>query len=155
MTEKVAYEPIYRSKQTRLSTNRPLKLDVDLSHFNLLRAIGKGSFGKVRIVQHKGTKQIYALKYINKNKCIKMHAVQNILSERKLLEHIEHPNIVNLRYAFQDEENMFMVLDVMLGGDLRFHLDRLGCFRENQVRFMVAELALAIHYLHTHHIIHR
>lgn len=84
-----------------------------------------------------------------------MHAVQNILSERRLLEQIEHPHIVNLRYAFQDDENMFMVLDVMLGGDLRFHLDRKGCFREEQVRFIVAELSLAIHYLHEHNIVHR
>ncbi|KAM3582974.1 hypothetical protein VKS41_004730 [Umbelopsis sp. WA50703] len=84
-----------------------------------------------------------------------MHAVQNILSERRLLEQIEHPNIVNLRYAFQDDENMFMVLDVMLGGDLRFHLDRSGYFREDEVRFIVAELSLAIHYLHEHNIVHR
>jgi serine/threonine protein kinase len=55
-----------------------------------------------------------------------MRAVDNIISERRLLEQIDYSLIVNLRYAFQDDENLFMVLDLMLGGDLRFHLERVG-----------------------------
>lgn len=61
----------------------------------------------------------------------------------------------NLRYAFQDDENLFMVLDLMLGGDLRFHLDRLGPLREEQVKFYIAELALALEDLHGRGIVHR
>ena len=74
---------------------------------------------KVRVVQHKQTKDLYALKYINKAKCVKMKAVANIIQERRLLEEIDHPFVVNMRYAFQDDENCFFVLDLMLGGDLR------------------------------------
>lgn len=91
---------------------------------------------KVRVVQHKQTSELYALKYINKAKCVKMKAVPNIIQERRLLEEVrsiyllhfssqtlliqvDHPFIVNLRYAFQDDENCFFVLDLMLGGDLR------------------------------------
>ncbi|PWY96900.1 kinase-like protein, partial [Testicularia cyperi] len=128
---------------------------VDLYHFYLLRAVGKGAFGKVRVVQHKQTKDLYALKYINKAKCIKMRAVSNIIQERRLLEEIESPFVCNLRYAFQDDENMFMVLDLMLGGDLRFHLDRTGNMSEEVVRFYVAELALGLDYLHRLQIVHR
>ncbi|KDN52150.1 kinase-like protein [Tilletiaria anomala UBC 951] len=128
---------------------------VDLYHFYLLRAVGKGAFGKVRVVQHKQTKNLYALKYINKAKCIKMRAVSNIIQERRLLEEIESPFVCNLRYAFQDDENMFMVLDLMLGGDLRFHLDRNGNMREDIVRFYVAEISLALAYLHSIQIVHR
>ncbi|KAL0138978.1 kinase-like domain-containing protein [Mucor lusitanicus] len=116
--------------------------EVELSHFVLLRSVGKGAFGKVRVVQHKGTKKLFALKYINKEK-------------RRLLEHIDYSLIVNLRYAFQDDENLFMVLDLMLGGDLRFHLDRLGCLPERHVQFYAAEIALSLHYLHNKNIIHR
>ncbi|KAI7899578.1 kinase-like domain-containing protein [Cokeromyces recurvatus] len=129
--------------------------EVQLSHFILLRSVGKGAFGKVRVVQHKGNKKLYALKYINKDKCIQMKAIDNILSERKLLEHINFNLIVNLRYAFQDDENLFMVLDLMLGGDLRFHLDRLGTLPEKYVQFYAAEIALSINYLHNKNIIHR
>lgn len=128
---------------------------VELSHFVLLRSVGKGAFGKVRVVQHKGTKKLFALKYINKEKCIQMKAIDNIVSERRLLEHIDYSLIVNLRYAFQDDENLFMVLDLMLGGDLRFHLDRLGSLPEKHVQFYAAEIALSLHYLHTKNIIHR
>lgn len=79
---------------------------------------------------------------------MKMRAVSNIIQERRLLEEIESPFVCNLRYAFQDDENMFMVLDLMLGGDLRFHLDRTGNMKEAVVRFYVAELACALDYLH-------
>ncbi|KAJ7760359.1 kinase-like domain-containing protein [Mycena metata] len=109
--------------------------DVTLFHFVLLRCVGKGAFGKVRVVQHKQTRELYALKYINKAKCVKMKAVPNVVQERRLLEEIDHPFIVNLRYAFQDDENCFFVLDLMLGGDLRFHLERLGSMDEEVVRF--------------------
>ncbi|KAL0077575.1 kinase-like protein [Phycomyces blakesleeanus] len=135
----------------------PLDLggEVDLSHFVLLRSVGKGAFGKVRVVQHKGTKQLFALKYINKTKCIGMRAVDNIISERRLLEKISYGLTVNMRYAFQDDENLFMVLDLMLGGDLRFHLDRLGTIPEASVQFYAAQVALSLNYLHSKRIIHR
>ncbi|KAF9144982.1 hypothetical protein BGX30_010804 [Mortierella sp. GBA39] len=129
--------------------------EIELSHFHLLRSVGKGAFGKVRVVQHKKTKEIYALKYINKAKCIRMRAVENIIQERRLLEEVEFSLICNLRYAFQDDENLFMVLDLMLGGDLRFHLERAGPMKEEVVRFYVAELALALDALHSRRIIHR
>ncbi|BEI87199.1 hypothetical protein CcaverHIS002_0705450 [Cutaneotrichosporon cavernicola] len=129
--------------------------EVNLFHFYLLRSVGKGAFGKVRVVQHKQSKTLYALKYINKEKCVKMKAVANIVQERRLLEEIDHPFVVNLRYAFQDDENCFFVLDLMLGGDLRFHLDRAGHISEDVVRFYVAETAMAIDYLHSKRIVHR
>ncbi|GFZ46109.1 hypothetical protein JCM24511_04355 [Saitozyma sp. JCM 24511] len=129
--------------------------EVNLFHFYLLRSVGKGAFGKVRVVQHKHTKTLYALKYINKAKCVKMKAVANIVQERRLLEEIDHPFVVNLRYAFQDDENCFFVLDLMLGGDLRFHLDRAGAMNEEVVRFYIAEIAMAVDYLHSKRIVHR
>ncbi|WVQ71701.1 hypothetical protein IAR50_001242 [Cryptococcus sp. DSM 104548] len=129
--------------------------EVNLFHFYLLRSVGKGAFGKVRVVQHKHTKTLFALKYINKQKCVKMKAVANIVQERRLLEEIDHPFVVNLRYAFQDDDNCFFVLDLMLGGDLRFHLDRAGAMSEEVVRFYVAEVAMAIDYLHSKRIVHR
>jgi len=138
-------------------TATPVDFDgeVSLFHFSLLRVVGKGAFGKVRIVQHKQTRETYALKYINKARCVKMKAVSNIIQERKLLEKIDHPFVVNLRYAFQDDENCFFVLDLMLGGDLRFHLQRLRSLDEATVRFYVAELASAVAYLHDRRILHR
>jgi len=106
-------------------------------------------------VQHKQTRELYALKYINKVKCVKMKAVPNVIQERRLLEEIDHPFVVNMRYAFQDDENCFFVLDLMLGGDLRFHLERLGSIPEETVHFYVAQLSSALAYLHDNRIMHR
>ncbi|KNE69265.1 AGC/YANK protein kinase, variant [Allomyces macrogynus ATCC 38327] len=128
---------------------------VDLRHFKLGRSIGRGAFGKVKVVVKRDTKRLYALKYINKEQCIKKRAYRNIFRERTLLENLEHPFIVNLRYAFQDDENMFMVLDLMLGGDLRFHLNRMGKFTERMAVFYAAELSSALMYLHTRRVVHR
>ncbi|KAF9485222.1 kinase-like protein [Pholiota conissans] len=129
--------------------------EVTLYHFDLHRAVGKGAFGKVRVVEHKRSKQLYALKYIDKARCLRQKAVANIIQERRLLEEIDHPFVVNLRYAFQDDENCFFVLDLMLGGDLRFHLERKGYIGEEVVRFWMAELSSALEYLHRQRIIHR
>ncbi|KAJ1566083.1 hypothetical protein HK096_002370 [Nowakowskiella sp. JEL0078] len=109
----------------------------------------------VRIVEKKDNKKLFALKYINKMQCIKMNAIQNIFRERAILEEVNHPFLVNLRFAFQDDDNMFMVLDLMVGGDIRYHLDRIGGFSENVVRFFAAELGLALKYLHSKGIVHR
>ncbi|KAI8146835.1 kinase-like domain-containing protein [Fennellomyces sp. T-0311] len=129
--------------------------DVELFHFYLIRVIGKGAFGKVHQVQHKGTLQEYALKCINKSRCVELRAANNMVAERRLLERIDYPLVVNLRYAFQDDDHLFMVLDLMLGGDLRFQLERYGPLSELQVRFYVAEIALSLSYLHRRRIAHR
>ncbi|KAI9346185.1 kinase-like domain-containing protein [Obelidium mucronatum] len=136
-------------------TRRNIETDVDLRSFNLLRVVGKGAFGKVRIVQKKDTGVLYALKYINKLQCIRMRAIQNIFRERCILEDINHPLIVNLRYAWQDDFHMFMVLDLMEGGDLRFHLDKYHGFPEPVIRGWAAELVFAIDYLHSKNVLHR
>jgi len=139
------------------SRQQPVDLDAEVSlfHFKLKDNIGEGAFGKVRIVRHRGTRELYALKYIEKQRCIRKHAVNNVLQERRILEDLNHPFIVNLRYAFQDDENCFYVLDLMLGGDLRFHLKLLKRFPEESVRLWTAELASAVSYLHDRRVVHR
>ncbi|KAI8619463.1 kinase-like domain-containing protein, partial [Chytriomyces sp. MP71] len=133
----------------------PVEVNVDLRTFHLLRVVGKGAFGKVRIVEKKDSGVLYALKYINKLQCIRMRAIQNIFRERCILEDINHPLIVNLRYAFQDDYHMFMVLDLMEGGDLRFHLDKHGGFPEHIIRAWAAEIVFGIIYLHSKNVLHR
>ncbi|KAI9298272.1 kinase-like protein [Neoconidiobolus thromboides FSU 785] len=128
--------------------------DVDLTHFKLLRSIGRGSFGKVRIIEHKITKAKLALKYFSKEDLIKRKMSKNIIRERNMLEGLSHPFVCNLRYAFQDDYNLYMALDLMLGGDLRFHLHRRK-FSEDELIFLAAEISSAIGYLHSKNIIHR
>ncbi|XP_055988757.1 serine/threonine-protein kinase 32B [Sorex fumeus] len=129
--------------------------EVNFDHFQILRAIGKGSFGKVCIVQKRDTKKMYAMKYMNKQKCIERDEVRNVFRELQIMQGLEHPFLVNLWYSFQDEEDMFMVVDLLLGGDLRYHLQQNVHFSEGAVKLYICELALALEYLQQFHIIHR
>ncbi|CAG8089685.1 unnamed protein product, partial [Penicillium nalgiovense] len=127
---------------------------VNLNHFRLLRVVGKGAFGKVRIVERKDTGLTFALKYIRKEEVVRSESVRNIIRERRMLEHLNHPFLCNLRYSFQDMEYIYIVVDLMNGGDLRFHISR-KCFTEDAVRFWMAELGCALRYIHSQGIIHR
>ncbi|XP_062908861.1 serine/threonine-protein kinase 32B-like isoform X2 [Mobula hypostoma] len=129
--------------------------DVNFDHFQILRAIGKGSFGKVCIVQKKDSKKMYAMKYMNKQQCVERNEVRNVFKELRVMQGLEHPFLVNLWYSFQDEEDMFMVVDLLLGGDLRYHLQQNVHFKEETVKLYICELALALDYLQNRHIIHR
>nr|XP_002664285.4 serine/threonine-protein kinase 32C-like [Danio rerio] len=128
---------------------------VNFDHFQILRAIGKGSFGKVCIVQKRDTEKMYAMKYMNKQQCIERDEVRNVFRELEILQEIEHVFLVNLWYSFQDEEDMFMVVDLLLGGDLRYHLQQSVQFGEDAVKLYLCEMTLALDYLQSQHIIHR
>ncbi|KAK6526971.1 hypothetical protein TWF281_010167 [Arthrobotrys megalospora] len=128
--------------------------EVNLNHFRLLRVVGKGAFGKVRIVERKDTGLTFALKYIRKDEVVRSESVRNIIRERRMLEHLNHPFICNLRYSFQDVEYLYIVVDLMNGGDLRFHINRKS-FTEDAVRFWMSEIACALVYTHKRMIVHR
>uniref|UniRef100_A0AAY4BBQ3 Protein kinase domain-containing protein n=1 Tax=Denticeps clupeoides TaxID=299321 RepID=A0AAY4BBQ3_9TELE len=130
-------------------------LAVNFDHFQILRAIGKGSFGKVCIVQKRDTEKMYAMKYMNKQQCIERDEVRNVFRELEILQEIEHVFLVNLWYSFQDEEDMFMVVDLLLGGDLRYHLQQNVQFTEDAIKLYLCEMTLALDYLQSQHIIHR
>uniref|UniRef100_A0A7M4E765 non-specific serine/threonine protein kinase n=1 Tax=Crocodylus porosus TaxID=8502 RepID=A0A7M4E765_CROPO len=98
---------------------------------------------------------MYAMKYMNKQKCIERDEVRNVFRELQIMQGLEHPFLVNLWYSFQDEEDMFMVVDLLLGGDLRYHLQQNVHFNEGTVKLYICELALSLDYLQRYHIIHR
>lgn len=129
--------------------------EVNFDHFQILRAIGRGAFGKVCIVQKKDTKAMYAMKYMNKYACIQKDAVRNVLRELDILQSLDHPFLVNVWFTFHDEEDMFMVVDLLLGGDIRYHLQQGTKFDEARVKLYLCELGLALGYLRTKRIVHR
>ncbi|XP_043912748.1 serine/threonine-protein kinase 32C [Protopterus annectens] len=98
---------------------------------------------------------MYAMKYMNKQQCIERDEVRNVFRELEILQDIEHVFLVNLWYSFQDEEDMFMVVDLLLGGDLRYHLQQNVQFTEETVKLYMCEMTLALDYLRSQHIIHR
>ena len=98
---------------------------------------------------------MYAMKYMSKAACIEKDAVRNVLRETDILMCLECNFLVNLWFTFQDEEDLFVVVDLLLGGDFRYHLQQGIKFSEEVVILYVAEIAMALDYLRNHRIIHR
>jgi serine/threonine protein kinase len=105
---------------------------VSKNYFDFLYVIGKGGFGKVWKVQSKKYNKQYALKEMSKAKIIDKKSEKSIKYERELLARLKHPFIVNMQYAFQDWENLYLVMDLLSGGDLRYHISRHRKFSEEQ-----------------------
>ena len=123
--------------------------------FEFIFIIGKGGFGKVWRVKEKKTKELYALKEMSKTKVIDKKSEKSINGEREFLSYLHHPFIVNMHYAFQDHENLYLVMDLLTGGDLRYHCSRYRSFSEEQTRFFLACIIHSLSYIHKNKVIHR
>ena len=97
----------------------------------------------------------YALKEMSKVKIIDRRSEKSIKGEREFLSKLHHPFIVNMTCAFQDYENLYLVMDLLTGGDLRYHLCRNQKFTEEETKFFIACLLLGLEYIHGNNIIHR
>jgi serum/glucocorticoid-regulated kinase 2 len=128
---------------------------VKLEDFELLKVLGRGAFGKVMQVKKKDTGQIYAMKILKKKAIIQRNQVEHTNAERKVLQQLQHPFLMNLRFAFQSTEKLYLVLDYVNGGELFFHLKDLRRFPEEVARMYVAEIALALGHLHSGNTIYR
>lgn len=102
--------------------------------------IGKGTFGRVFQVRKKDTKRIYAMKVLSKREIIAKKEVQHTIGERKILQRSsECPFLLGLKFSFQSETELFLVMDFKSGGELFHHLQREGRFTEDRARFYAAE----------------
>uniref|UniRef100_A0A7N8WTC9 non-specific serine/threonine protein kinase n=1 Tax=Mastacembelus armatus TaxID=205130 RepID=A0A7N8WTC9_9TELE len=129
----------------------------DPSQFQLLKVLGQGSYGKVFLVRKiRGVDrgQLYAMKVLKKA-TLKVRDRVRSKMERDILAEVNHPFIVKLHYAFQTEGKLYLILDFLRGGDLFTRLSKEVMFTEEDVKFYLAELALALDHLHSLGIIYR
>ena len=142
-----------------------LKLD----DFVLLHPIGRGGFGRVWQVRlkrqynsnitdirlQKNKSRIFAMKEMNKAKICLKKSIKSVANERKFLEIFNYNLLCNMYYAFQDDETLYIIMDYLSGGDLRFHICRRNFFTEEETKFIAACITLSLNYIHDRNVIHR
>ncbi|XP_004714186.2 ribosomal protein S6 kinase alpha-6 [Echinops telfairi] len=129
----------------------------DPAQFELLKVLGQGSFGKVFLVRKKtgpDAGQLYAMKVLKKAS-LKVRDRVRTKMERDILVEVHHPFIVKLHYAFQTEGKLYLILDFLRGGDVFTRLSKEVLFTEEDVKFYLGELALALDHLHQLGIVYR
>ena len=92
---------------------------------------------------------------MSKLKIIDKKSIKSIKYERELLSHLKNPFIINMYYAFQDYDNLYLVMDLLSGGDLRYHICRHRKFSEDETKFIICNIILGLEYIHNMRIIHR
>lgn len=140
-------------RETSLARLKAGKLTVE--DFELMKVLGKGSFGKVFLVRLVPTGQVYAMKVLKKKEVRRRRQIEHTRTERRIMGGIDNPFIVALRFAFQTNDKLYMITDYCRGGELFFHLKKFRTFPEDMVRFFAAELVAALSALHELGIVYR
>ena len=140
--------------KTMFSSHKSIK-EVKLEDFKILKIIGRGSFGKVSLVEYIPTNEIYAMKSLKKDILIEQEQIENTILEKNILENINYPLLCNLIFCFQTEERIYFIMPFLSGGELFQHLRKFRTFDEQKVKFYSSQIALAIEYLHNKGIIYR
>ncbi|CAH9139734.1 unnamed protein product [Cuscuta epithymum] len=137
--------PIHQSSKDRTS----------IEDFEIIRPISRGTFGRVFLAKKRATGDLFAIKVLRKADMIRKNAVENILAERDILISVRNPFVVRFFYSFTCRDNLYLVMEYLNGGDMFSLLRNLGCFEEDTACVYIAEVILALEYLHSLNIIHR
>jgi len=135
--------------------NTPLQNNAKLEDFRLTKTLGAGSFGRVILVKHLDTEKYYAMKLLIKERVVKTKQVEHTLNEKRILQGLNFPFLVQLAYCFKDTSNLYLVLNFENGGELFTHLRKSRRFSEPMARFYSSQVVLAFEFLHSLDIIYR
>jgi serine/threonine kinase 38 len=128
---------------------------IGVRDFQILKTIGKGAFGEVKLVQKKDSGYIYAMKILHKADMLDKEQVAHVRAERDVLVLASNEWVVRMLYSFQDAANLYLIMEFLPGGDMMNLLIKLDTFDEETTRFFIAETVLAIDSIHALGFIHR
>lgn len=144
------------NEESRLiAVTEPGDEEVQLKDFKIKRMLDQGTFGKVFLVVNIHTGREYAMKRINKDILIEKQQINNTKTEKEILLQSKSPFIISMSYVFQSDLRIYFILEYVKGGNLLDHLRSKRRLPEEQVKFVGAQVLLAIGYLHANNIVHR
>ncbi|CAO3641170.1 unnamed protein product [Mucor hiemalis] len=155
VTEGAALKSKYQHYDSAIMDQRKNRPKLKLDDFHLLRTLGTGSFGRVHLAQSRHNGRYYAIKVLKKTEVVRLKQVEHTNNEKHILESVANPFLVNLWGTFQDDANLYMVMDYVPGGELFSVLRKSKRFPDHVAKFYAAEVALAIEYLHNKDIVYR
>ncbi|GMH19702.1 hypothetical protein Nepgr_021543 [Nepenthes gracilis] len=135
--------------------NPRTKERTSIQDFEIIKPISRGAFGRVFLARKRATGDLFAIKVLKKADMICKNAVERILAERNILITTRNPFVVRFFYSFTCKENLYLVMEYLNGGDLYSLLRNLGCLDEDMARVYIAEVVLALEYLHSLNVVHR
>ncbi|BES90900.1 Protein tyrosine kinase [Nesidiocoris tenuis] len=144
------------STTAALNQAPPAQKVPEISDFELIKPISRGAFGKVYLgIKKSNPDQLFAIKILKKNEMINKNMVNQVNRERNALALARSPYCVQLFYCLQTPSQIYLVMEYLIGGDLKSLLSIYGFFEEKMAVFYIAEVTLALEYLHRHEIVHR
>ncbi|KAH7338800.1 hypothetical protein B0J17DRAFT_658526 [Rhizoctonia solani] len=146
-------------KKAKKKKEKKTARKVVVDDFEMMRVLGKGCAGKVLLVKHRSSTELYALKAITKRHVLAHQELQHTLTEQAVLKRMARegrdPFVVKLWWSFHDKENLFLVMDFHPGGDLATQLARWGRLGRDRARFYAAEIVEGCEGLHAAGVIYR
>ena len=98
---------------------------------------------------------MFAMKEMSKARVLTKKSVNSVMNEKRILCTLSHTFLVNIKFSFQDRDNLYLVMDLLHGGDLRYHIAKRRRFTEVQTKFFICCILLSLEYLHLNGVIHR
>ncbi len=137
--------------------NRLKKIREKLTIFDYesLAIIGRGAFGEVHVCRNKKTKEIVAIKKIKKSVLLQKNQIKHTRDEQDFLSKIKSEWIVELKYSFQEGDFLYLIMEYLPGGDLMNLFIKKDTLTEEEAKFYICEIILAIESIHNLNCIHR
>jgi serine/threonine protein kinase len=126
-----------------------------LNDFEIGKPLGRGKFGSVYLAREKSSKYIVAIKVLQKSQLQKAGVEHQLRREIEIQSHLRHRNILRMYGYFYDSKRIYLILEYSPGGELYKRLTIKGRFSEKQSAKYISDLALALDYCHSKHVIHR